>query len=184
VIEGPAVLEILEILDRVNIQYMISGSVASMFYGEPRLTHDIDLVIDINIRSAKALYEKAKDDYYISMEGVRDALENKTIFNLIHNETGFKIDFWILTESEFDISRFGRRRKHRIEGKDYYFSTPEDTILIKLLWLKESGFKKHQDDISGLLRFFPGKLDYLYIWNWIEKLGLRREAGLVNLQGR
>jgi hypothetical protein len=161
---------------------MISGSVASMFYGKPRMTHDIDLVVDINLDSALSLYREIIDEYYISEEGIKDALANKTMFNIIHNRSGFKIDCWILTDSEFDISRFSRKQKHKVEERDLYFSTPEDTLIIKLMWLKESGHNKHAEDISDLLRLFPGKLDYEYIWKWLDKLGLQREAGVVDLR--
>lgn len=180
-IQDPAVLEILDILDRGKIKYMISGSVASMFYSKPRMTHDIDLVVDIRPKSALLLYKEVIGEYYISEEGINDALANKTMFNLIHNDTGFKIDCWILTDSEFDISRFARRQKHKVDDREFYFSTPEDILLIKLVWLKESGYKKHSKDISDLLRLFPGKLDFAYIWSWIGNLSLQHEASLVNL---
>lgn len=183
-IQDPAVLKILDIFDRKKIGYMISGSVASMFYGKPRMTHDIDLVVNISLDLALSLYREIIDEYYISEEGIKDALVNKTMFNIIHNSTGFKTDCWILTDSEFDISRFSRKQKHKVEERDLYFSTPEDTLIVKLMWLKESGHKKHAEDVSDLLRLFPGKLDYEYIWKWIEKLGLRREAGVVDLPGQ
>jgi hypothetical protein len=184
VIQDFAVSKILDIFIRKKIEYMISGSVASMFYGKPRMTHDIDLVVSISLDSALSLYRELIDEYYISEEGIKDALANKTMFNIIHNSTGFKIDCWILTDSEFDISRFSRKQKHKVEERDLYFSTPEDTVIIKLIWLKESGHKKHAEDITDLLRLFPGKLDYEYIWRWIEKLGLHREAGVVELPGQ
>ena len=181
-IQDPAVLKILDIFDRMKIEYMISGSVASMFYGRPRMTHDIDLVVNISLDSALSLCRELIDECYISEEGIKEALANKTMFNIIHNNSGFKIDCWILTDSDFDISRFSRRQKHRVEERDIYFSTPEDTLIIKLIWLKESGHKKHAEDISDLLRLFPGKLDYEYVWKWIDKLGLQHEAGVVELQ--
>ncbi len=181
-IQDPAVLKILNIFDKNKIEYMISGSVASMFYSKPRMTHDIDLVVDIRLKSALLLYKEVIDEYYISEEGINDALANKTMFNLIHNDTGFKIDCWILTDSEFDISRFARRQKHKVDDREFYFSTPEDTLLIKLVWLKESGYKKHSKDISDLLRLFPGNLDYEYIWSWIEKIDLQDEAAVVSLR--
>lgn len=180
-IQDQAFLEILDFFDTRNIEYMISGSVASMFYGKPRMTHDIDLVIDISLKSAIELYEKVKERYYISEEGIRDAVAHETTFNLIHNETGFKIDCWILTESEFDVSRFKRRQKHKIDGKELYFSSPEDTVIIKLVWFKESGYRKHMEDVSDMLRLFPGNLDLEYMRNWIGRLGLQHEAGVANL---
>lgn len=175
-IQDPAVLTIIDILEKKGIDYIVSGSVASMFYAKPRMTHDIDLVINISFEDAMSLAAEIKDRYYVSEEGIRDALANKTMFNLIHNESGFKIDCWILTDSDFDLARLKRKQKHKINGREVYFSSAEDTLLIKLKWLKESGYNKHREDILDLVRFLPGKLDYGYIWTWIDKLGLRKTA--------
>ena len=116
------VLYLLDLLNNRNIPYMVSGSVASMYYGEPRLTHDIDLVVDIGLDQALSLVDLLGKQFYISEEGIKDALMHQSMFNIIHNETGLKIDFWILTDSEYDRSRFKRRVTHTIEGKKYYFS--------------------------------------------------------------
>jgi len=182
VIQHPAVSRLLDLLDESDVDYMISGSVASMFYGEPRLTHDVDIVVDIDLQSALGLQNFLTDEYYISEEGIRDALANRTMFNIIHHESGLKIDFWILTDSEFDKSRFNRRVRHKIAGRDYFFSSPEDTILIKLLWKRESDHGKHIDDVRSMVRIFPGNLDYNYLKFWITKLGLKKESGLAGLR--
>ncbi len=183
-IQDPAVLKVLDLFENEKIDYMISGSVASMMYAKPRMTHDIDIVVDLKAPSSLKLIEKTQNEYHISEEGIKDAIANNTMFNLIHIETGFKIDCWILTDSSFDGSRFARRQRHKIDGREFFFSTPEDTLLIKLVWLKDSENEKHAEDISDLLRLYPGKLDLDYIWKWIEKLGLRYQADMVKLTGR
>ncbi len=180
--QHPVVSRLLDLLDELNIDYMISGSMASMYYGEPRLTHDVDIVVDIDLHTALSILNPLMDEFYVSEEGIRDAISNRTMFNIIHHESGLKIDFWILTHSEFDKSRFKRRVKHNIAGRDYLFSSVEDTIIIKLLWVRESDHSKHIDDVKSIVRIFPGNLDYNYMKFWIEKLGLKEEAGLVNLK--
>jgi hypothetical protein len=182
VITHPIIIELLNLLNDHRIPYMLSGSVASMYYGEPRLTHDVDLVVDIKLDQALSLVGLLGDRFYISEEGIKDALEHQTMFNVIHNETGLKIDFWILTNSKFDSSRFSRRTAHKIEGINYFFSSLEDMILIKLVWFKESGHMKHADDIRGMLNFNKNKLDVKYLKNWITLLDLddqTKQIGLV-----
>jgi hypothetical protein len=178
----PAVIGLLNLLNERQIPYMISGSVASMFYGEPRLTHDLDLVIDIRLEEALGLQEVFGKQYYISEEGIKDALKHKTMFNIIHHDTGMKIDFWILTDSGFDRSRFKRRVQHLVEGTNYYFSSIEDTILIKLIWLKDSDHVKHADDIRGIIRLNGELLDKMYLRSWIIDLDLGAQAILVGLE--
>lgn len=181
-ISHPAVIELLNLLNERKIPYMISGSVASMYYGEPRLTHDVDLVVDIKLDEALSLANLLSDQFYISEEGINDALKSKTMFNIIHNETGLKIDFWILTNSKFDNIRFNRRVKHIIEGQIYYFSSLEDTILIKLIWFKASGYVKHDEDIKSILKLNYENLDKKYLKKWIMELDLdiqAKQTGLV-----
>lgn len=181
-IQHPAVPLLLDLLDNLNIDYMISGSMASMYYGEPRLTHDVDIVVDVDLYTALSIQNPLMDEFYVSEEGIRDAISNRTMFNVIHRESGLKIDFWILTHSEFDKSRFKRRVKHNIAGRDYFFSSAEDTILIKLLWMRESNHSKHIADVKSIVRIFPGNLDYNYLKFWIEELGLKKKADLASLK--
>ncbi len=181
-IQHPAVSRLLDLLDELNIDYMISGSMASMYYGEPRLTHDVDIVVDIDLLTALSIQNLLMDEFYGSEEGIRDAISNRTMINIIHHESGLKIDFWILTDSEFDKSRFKRRVQHNIARRDYFFSSAEDTILIKLLWMRESNHSKHIDDVKSIVRIFPGNLDNNYLKLWIEKLGLERESELASLK--
>jgi hypothetical protein len=181
VISHPVVIDLLNLLNERRIPYLVSGSVASMYYGEPRLTHDVDLVVDIKLDQALSLVNPLGERFYISEEGIKDALEHQTMFNVIHNDTGLKIDFWILTNSKFDESRFARRIAHKIEGKSYYFSSLEDTILIKLVWFKKSGHIKHSDDIRGMLNFNKDKLDIEYLNNWISSLELDDQIKQIGL---
>jgi hypothetical protein len=178
----PVVIDLLNLLNNRRIQYMISGSVASMYYGEPRLTHDIDLVVDIKLEKALGLVDLLGENYYISDEGIKNALIHQTMFNIIHNDTGLKIDFWILTDSEFDVSRFERRVVHIIEGTKYFFSSLEDTILVKLIWLKESGHSKHGDDINSMIELNNDKLDRNYLNKWILFLDLGTQAKQLGIE--
>ena len=165
---------VAEALDKLGIEYMLSGSFASSLQGEPRSTHDIDIVVSIRSSAAKALADSfAAPDYYLTEEDVREALGSEGMFNLIETNTGDKVDFWILTNQPFDVSRFQRKYHEDVMGMKLAVSAPEDTILAKLHWAKESGGSEKQ--FNDALRVFEvqfGKLDIEYLRSWAQRLGV------------
>jgi len=163
---------IVRLLDETGIEYMITGSVASSMQGEPRSTHDIDIVTAIEKSQASKLTELIMDDkYYMDSESVIKAIDNQKMFNLIDMETGDKIDFWILTDSAFDKSRFSRRIDEEIEGIKVAVSSPEDTILSKLRWAKMTGGSEKQfTDALRIYEVQQEKLDKNYMEQWVKKL--------------
>jgi len=166
------VIKVINILSKNNIEYMLTGSFVSSLQGEPRLTHDIDLIININQDEAKKISGVfLKDIFYFDEENIFHAIKYKTQFNIIAMDGSGKIDFWLLTDSEFDKSRFGRRIKKRFFDLDVFVSAPEDTILQKLYWSELSGGSRKQ--FTDALRVFEIQHDILdmeYINFWSEKL--------------
>lgn len=166
------VIDVINILNKNNIEYMLTGSFVSSLQGEPRLTHDIDLIVNIEqIEANKILRAFSKDIFYFDEENVVNAIKDKTQFNIIAVDGSGKIDFWLLTDSDFDKSRFSRRIKEEFYGKDVFVSTPEDTIIEKLYWSKLSG--NSQKQFIDALRVFEIQHDILnmeYIKYWVEKL--------------
>ena len=161
-------------LEDKNIPYMLTGSLVSSIQGEPRLTHDIDIIISLeNKDSDKIVSLFPPDRYYISENAIKESLDKKTSFNVIDLKAGDKVDFWILTGNAFDSSRFARRIKIKFLDFFIYISTPEDTILEKLLWSKISGgSEKHFVDAVHVFEIQREELDYGYIKLWSEKLGI------------
>jgi hypothetical protein len=101
-------------LEAVGVEYMITGSVASSLQGEPRATHDIDIVVAIR-RPAAAVAARLKaafpePEFYLDEPAVRDAIVSRSMFNLIDTREGDRVDFWLLTDDAFDRARFERRR--------------------------------------------------------------------------
>ncbi len=164
--------QVIKALDQLGIPYMLTGAIASSYYGKPRLTHDIDLVVKIKKESVNKIVYQFKDDFYVSTEGILNALEHNTMFNLINEKTGIKIDCWIIGQDEYDKMAFARRRSVKIFDIDMYISAPEDVILSKLKWYKESQSEKHLEDISGILEVQKGKLDIEYLKICAEKLSV------------
>ena len=166
------VIETISILNKNNIEYMLTGSFVSSLQGEPRLTHDIDLVINISQSEAnKMISFFSKDIFYFDEDNIIHAIKERTQFNIIAIDGSGKIDFWLLTDGAFDKSRFNRRIKKRFLNIELLVSTPEDTIIEKLYWSELSGSSQKQ--FIDALRVFEVQHDILdmeYIDFWVEKL--------------
>jgi hypothetical protein len=152
----------------------VTGSTATIAYGEPRFTNDIDIVIDLPARMADDFCDAFHmDDFYLNRETVKTAIRNGTQFNLIHPASGLKIDFIVLTPSDFNRSRVSRRRELPVlEDRTVSFASPEDVILMKMLYYREGESEKHLRDIGGVLRVQGERIDRQYITQWAEHLGV------------
>jgi hypothetical protein len=171
-------LELLErtvkFLTKNNIQYMLTGSIVSSLQGIPRSTHDIDIIISITkVDIPKIIKSFPKEDYYVNENSISEAISNKSQFNILDINEGDKIDFWILTDSEFDKIRFERKQKVLLFNFEAYVSSAEDTILQKLYWSKLSdGSKKQFNDALNVFEIQYGKLDIKYMADWSKRLGI------------
>lgn len=165
---------IVQTLDGLQIEYMVTGSVTSSLQGEPRSTHDLDLVVDLTEAAADRLQAALpSSDFYLSEQAIREALEHRSMFNLVDLASGDKVDFWILTDEPFDRSRFARRRVAEVLGLRFPVSAPEDTILMKLRWAELSGGSQKQ--FTDALRVYEvqhGVLDLDYLNEWASRLGV------------
>lgn len=166
---------LIKVLDESHIAYMVTGSLVSSLQGEPRATHDIDIVVQIPPASIPSLIKSfPPPDYYLSESSIMDALFHKTMFNLLDTREGDKVDFWILTNEPFDTSRFDRRYPVEVFGIRLFVSRPEDTILAKLRWAKLSGGSEKQfTDALRVYEVQAGELDLPYLENWTVKLGIQ-----------
>jgi hypothetical protein len=166
-----------EALDRLHIPFMISGSHASSLQGEPRMTHDIDVVVDVSGDQVDALLaEFPSPAYYASREAVDQAVAMRGMFNVIDLRAGDKIDFWMLTDDAFDRSRFGRRQRIDLDGVSVAMSSPEDTIIMKLRWGRDAGgSERHFRDALRVYEIQHAILDFGYLDHWIRVLGLTKD---------
>lgn len=168
-------IKIVKVLERLNIPYFVTGGMAVTVWGRPRFTADIDIIIQMQPKDAVTL-EKTLSTIsgasYISIEAIRNALNNYGEFNFIDGESGMKVDFWILKNTPFGKSQLKRRKIRSVLGKKIYFCSPEDLIINKLNWYKESPTGRQLDDVESILRISKEKLDYKYLKTWTKKLGL------------
>jgi len=165
---------VVQTLDSASVEYMLTGSVVSSLQGEPRSTHDIDIVVAIKRPSAKKLVAAfPAPRYHLTKESILDAISHHGMFNLLDTDTGDKVDFWMLTNEPFDLSRFERRRTEEILGLKLTVSSPEDTILAKLRWAKRSGGSEKQfSDALHVYEVQYGNLDLEYLRRWAKALGI------------
>lgn len=161
-------------LDRLNIPYLITGSMATIAYGEPRLTNDIDVVVDLRLDQVEDFCRAfPSPEYYCSTAAVRDAVLRRFQFNILHPSSGLKIDVMIPEQSEFNRSRLSRAaRLHTTDDTMAWFASPEDAILKKLEYYRIGGSDKHLRDIAGVLKIQRDRLDFAYLALWALKLGV------------
>ena len=166
--------QVIQALGDCGIQYMLTGSLVSSLQGEPRSTHDIDIVVAVRMSDAPKLAKAfPPPDFYIDRQSIVEALNTQGMFNLIDTKSGWKVDFWILSEDAFDRSRFSRRISERVMGMEILVSSPEDTILVKLKWANLSGGSEKQfNDALGVYEVQFGDLDMDYLERWVRELGL------------
>ncbi|MFH1541712.1 MAG: hypothetical protein ABIE84_01310 [bacterium] len=177
--EAEVLRKVIADLEELKIPYALTGGLAVSFYGRPRSTHDFDIIVQIPSGPSyiKKLLAAFGKEFYISEEGIIDAVLHQTMFNIIHHETGLKIDMWILKDSEYDREAFGRRKKMAALGTGISILAAEDMILNKLQWYKVSEIDKHLNDVRGVCEIQKGSLDKEYLKKWAARLLLQ---GLLN----
>jgi hypothetical protein len=167
--------ELHEILESVNILYYVSGGVASSIHGEPRSTRDLDLIIEIqpnHIDLLVATLEAA--GYYCPAGAVEDLQRGRSrMLNITHTETIANADLYLTDTSAFAASQRLRRRLFDVEGMPaFWLISPEDLLLQKLIWGRGSQSEKQWRDVLGILKLQSANLDYGYLTEWAENLGL------------
>jgi len=167
--------KVIEVFEKLNIGYYIGGSLASSAFGVARSTLDIDIVAEVKGAHASTLERILKKEFYVDLDSIQKAIEKQSSFNLVHLETMFKIDVFILKEQAFHRQAFSRRTKKPVSediSKQLYFPTPEDIVLIKLDWYKSGGksFEQQWRDVLGVLKVQGTKLNMDYLKHWAEEL--------------
>jgi len=153
----------------LGIEYMVTGSFAMSAYGEVRFTRDIDIVLQISEGQAKDFAQLFEGDYYVSEESIRRAILRRSIFNIINNKYGGKLDCIVMKDTEFARTSFGRRYRVTVSGVEFWTTTREDLIIAKLNWARDTHSEMQIRDIANLT---STEYDSSYVAGWIETLGL------------
>lgn len=164
----------VDALEKLAIPYMLVGSFASTAYGEPRFTHDIDIVIDLPITAVAAFCRAfPPPDFFLNEDSVRQAVTTHFQFNVLHPTSGNKVDFMLPRTDEWGRIQLERRQKIQLlPGCDGFAARPEDVILGKLWYYAEGGSEKHLRDIISMLRINAADIDREYIFLWASQLGV------------
>jgi hypothetical protein len=138
-------------LDALKVPYMVTGSFAMSTYATARTTMDIDIVMEVASIDAAVFEAKFQGDYYVNAASIRRALEHQSMFNMLSNITGVKVDCIVRKDTRTEVERFGRRRLATLGGVQFWAITKEDLILSKLRWAKDSHSEMQFRDVDKLL---------------------------------
>lgn len=159
-------------LDAARIPYMITGSIAGGHYGHPRMTRDIDVVAELESADASRLATALGDEFVADLEGIGAAIARQSLFNVIHREAIVKVDFVVRKNSAYRIEEFGRRRLVEVDGHPLWMVAPEDLILSKLVWAKDSHSELQLRDVRSVLKFQQATIDRAYVDRWAITLSV------------
>ncbi|MFQ5718718.1 MAG: nucleotidyltransferase domain-containing protein [Acidobacteriota bacterium] len=169
---------VLQVLDRIDVAYHLGGSYASAIHGVPRQTHDVDLVVDLGRDRVSELVRSLESEFYVDEQAVARAVAERGSCNLVHLETGVKVDLFVKGSSDFDKVEFERRVNVALGNeapRTIFVKSAEDTLLRKLLWYRLGGdtSDRQWEDVRGIVRVQGDRLDREYLCGWADRLSIR-----------
>jgi hypothetical protein len=170
-------LGVVRIFEALGIEYYIGGSLASSAFGIARSTMDIDIAADIRQGQASVLEERLQTHFYVDREMIERAIREKSSFNIVHLETMFKVDIFVVSDEPYDKQAMARRLRRDLTADGAHqadLSSPEDIILRKLLWYQSGGkiSDRQWDDVLGVMRVQGEQLDAAYLELWAKRLSI------------
>ncbi len=163
-------------LNQAGIPYMLSGSFASAYYGAPRSTQDIDLVIEATPTQLRAFVQGLpSNEYYVDLDAALEAHKRQSLFNVIDLASGWKVDLVIRKSRPFSEEEFRRRQQVNLQGTPLFLASPEDVVISKLEWSNLAQSRRQIEDVAAILRVRWVELDHFYLEKWITELGLKEE---------
>lgn len=168
-------LKVTALFEKLDIPYLIGGSLASTLYGMVRSTQDSDIVAEMRLEHLPAFLAALQDEFYMDEEMMAEAIRRQGSFNIIHRESMFKVDVFIPRPRPFLQLQLARaqRQTFALESEvSARFASPEDTILSKLEWYRLGAevSERQWRDILGVLKTRAGELDLPYLRQWALEL--------------
>lgn len=167
-----AIALVVSVLEGLRIPYMVAGSFASSLHGVPRMTNDADIVIDADEKAARQIVRRLESEFYASEDAALEAIRTRRQFNVIHYDSGFKVDLVVKKDRPFSDEELRRRRIGRLAGRDVPFATAEDTILTKLEWAQAGDSQRQYEDAVGIIEVSAPILDWAYLETWAREIGV------------
>ncbi|HSG66434.1 MAG TPA: hypothetical protein VLD39_15605 [Gammaproteobacteria bacterium] len=176
-------VRVAELLDALAIPYVVGGSVASGFHGAPRMTQDIDILIDLPSQKVEPLTASMRPEFYVDLEAAREAQRKRGSFNAIHLGYHHKVDFFIAADDVLDREQLDRRVSATIAPdvpRKIFLTSAENIVLRKLDWFRrgDEASEVQWRDILALLKIRRGALDLDYVRR------IARSTGLESLLAR
>ncbi len=163
--------KIAKSLEEKKIPYMLSGSIALNTYTIPRMTLDVDIIIELHEENLQNFLSIFDENYYLNKNTVNEEMKNSGMFNVIDHETGFKVDFILRKNTEYRKHEFLRKKKTKIADFYVWMVTKEDLVISKIEWIQEFKSDKQVNDIKHLLSI--SNIDNNYIKKWLKKMNLK-----------
>ena len=158
-----------ERLERRGLPFMLTGSFALAFYATPRMTRDLDIVVALATADVEGLVEEFAPEFFIDADMAREAIQQERMFNLMHFESGIKVDLIVRKRAAYRLAEFERRQPVQVAGLRTWIVSREDLVLSKLVWALETRSEQQMRDIASLL---AGPADLGYIRHWASTLGV------------
>jgi len=166
-------------LEKLEISYVVTGAVASIIYGEPRLTNDVDLIMMMKTEDIGRFVQAfpSAEFYCPPVEVLKIEIRrpHRGHFNLIHHDTGTKADIYLAGEDELHRWALSKRRDMVVEGERVRVAPPEYVIVRKLESYREGGSEKHLRDIAGMLELSSQEIDFKQLDDFVQRYGLEKE---------
>ncbi|MCX6641060.1 MAG: hypothetical protein NTW14_11380 [bacterium] len=166
-------------LQRAGIPYMICGSISSAVHGHYRATNDADLIVEPTEAQLQQFIRAIGSDYYLDSKTAHRALREHSMFNIIDAASGYKADLIFLKNHPFHREEFSRRQLASFLGLGVVISSPEDTMLSKLVWGRSSDSERQYRDTLGIALTQKDRLDFVYLRKWAKELGVTDELEVI-----
>ena len=165
------------VFEKLNISYLIVGSLASSLHGIPRATQDVDLVADLELHHILPFVKALESAFFVDADSIREAIHQRSSFNIIHLATMFKVDIFIPKNDPISQAEMARRERYRVSDEprqEFYIASAEDMILRKLNWFRLGGeiSERQWQDVLGILEVQHKKLDRLYLQQGAQQMGV------------
>ncbi len=172
-----ALAPLVAVLQALGATYYVGGSIASALHGVPRTSVDVDLVVALRDDHVSGFVRALERDYYLDEVGIRDAVQRRRSFNVIHLATMLKVDIFVPKERPFDAEALRRASPQAVSmgfGDAFRVASAEDILLAKLEWYRAGGeaSERQWTDVLGLLRVQEDRLDRAYVRQWASVLGV------------
>jgi hypothetical protein len=167
-------LAVAAVLERMGIEYLVGGSLATSLHGLPRSTLDVDIVADLRVSHLGGFVAALQADFFVDSDMVRDAIRRRSTFNILHLATMFKVDIFVVGADDLLATELARKERMRVREEPpamVFVASAEDMVLQKLLWYRAGGeiSDRQWGDVVGVLKTQGPRLDLAYLRLWAAR---------------